>query len=193
MKKLCLFLFLLCNSHIQAQEAQILPEGSVLEADFTQLRHLNGIPKPIKSEGHLVLWNGRGLVWTTLTPFPNVILITKKGLYQIQNKQKTAMVKAGGNNAMFDVMAGIFKLQHEGTVTGFAVERLPLVDNHWMIRLLPQYGQVQNFIQSIMVQGDEQITHITISRPNGDHDEIDLKNHAVKEGASLAMREMFDE
>lgn len=197
MKALAISLFMFCAIHISAQElpgrSAIPPAGSVLEAHFTQFRHLNGIPKPIKSEGDVILWHGRGLIWKTLSPFPNTLLITKKGLYQLENQIKTPLLKAGGDSALFNVMAEIFTMNDESQIKGFTVEKLPLSNNNWRIKLLPQYEQVKNFIQSITVEGNVHITRMTITRPNGDHDEIDIKDHVLIKSPSVDLREIFDE
>jgi hypothetical protein len=196
MRKLALLL-LICGMTLEAQttpNSQIaLPVGSVLEANFTQYRHLNMIPKPIISQGHLILWDGNGLVWSTYSPFPNSILISKKGLYQLQGDRKTPMVKAGGDNTMLEVMTGIFNLKDKGEVKGFTIENLPPHEGKWQIRLIPQYKQVQNFISSISIEGDTHITHITITRPSGDRDEIDVKDHVINETVSEKIRNYFNE
>jgi len=197
MKRIFLCLWLLSTAFTEARampsKSSALPPGSVLEADFTQYRHLNGIHKPIKSEGHMILWDGKGLAWTTISPFPNAILITTKGLYQLQNRVKTPMVKGGGDRAMFDVMAGIFNVTDAQQIKGFVIQHLPPGNYQWRLRLHPQHEQVRNLISSITLEGDLQIRHITIYRSNGDHDEIDIKNHAIKESVSLEMKEIFDE
>lgn len=197
MRKLALYLLMICGMTFKAQaipnSKAAFPAGSILEANFTQYRHLNRIPKPITSQGHLILWDGKGLVWSTHSPFPNSILITKKGLYQLQGDTKTAMVKAGSDSAMLDVMTGIFNLKDQGQVKGFTIENLLPKEGKWRIRLIPQYGQIKNFISSIDVEGDTHITHITISRPNGDHDEIDIKDHVIQETVSEKIRNYFNE
>jgi hypothetical protein len=193
MKKIILFILFICSVSLEAQQDSPVPPGGMLEAHFVQYRHLNGFPKPIKSEGDMGLWEGKGLVWATRTPFPNAILITKSGLYQIEGKSKTAIVKAGGDSAMFDVMAGIFSMKEKGAVKGFFVEELPQSQNNWRIRLVPQNSQVQNFIKAITVEGDLHITHITISRPNGDRDEIAITDHVISESVSPQLRELFNE
>jgi hypothetical protein len=197
MRKIALYLLITWGMTLEAQATSdspaAFPAGSVLEANFTQYRHLKSIPKPITSQGHIILWDGKGLVWSTFSPFPNSILITKKGLYQLQGNTKTAMVKAGGDNAMLDVMTGIFNLKDQGQVKGFTIEKLSPKEDKWRIRLIPQYGQVQNLISAIGVEGDIHITHITIFRPNGDHDEIDIKEHVINETVSEKIRNYFNE
>jgi hypothetical protein len=190
------FLFILFGLNLEvsanADKQITIPSESVLEAQFSQSRHLGMIPKAIVSEGHLTLWEGHGLIWDTQTPFPNTILITKKGLYQLENEVKTPMVK-GGDSAMFDVMAGIFNMKDAKDLKGFEVEHLNSADGHRRLLLKPQNHQVKNFIQSILLEGSTHITHVTISRPNGDRDEITIKGHLIKEDVTQQMRELFDE
>ncbi len=187
-------IFLGLNLEVQAMPSQAaaLPPGGLLTANFVQYRHLNGIPKPIKSEGHMILWDGKGLLWSIAAPFPHAILITKTGLYQVENKIKTTLVKAG-DNSMFDVMAGIFNMQEGREIKGFTIEDVSASHNPWKIRLTPQHARVKSFIKSITVEGHAHITHITISRPSGDRDEIDVSGHAFAKSASPQMQELFDE
>lgn len=196
MKKISLFLAFCCLTFevlaVPCKEAA-LPAGSVLEADFIQQRHLKMIPKPIESKGHLILWEGKGLIWSTFTPFPNALLITQKGLYQLEDTLKTPMIKAGGDTALFNVMASIFNVRDDKEIKGFTIKNLPSKDGNWRISLTPQHNRVQNFIQSILLEGNTHITHVTISRPNGDYDEIKLTSHTIKEAASPQIRKLLDE
>jgi len=188
--KLSLFMLFCIMAEGQAK-IMTIPANNVLTAKFTQQRHLKGIP-PLKSEGSMIMYEGHGLIWTTTKPFPNSILITKKGLYQLEDNTKTAIVKAGGESAMFDAMASIFSIAPGKEVEGFNLEELPAADQKWKLRLVPKSQQVSNFIQSITVEGKEYISHITISRPNGDHDEIALVEHTLEKNASPAVRSQFE-
>src|ERR1700722_1674722 len=67
---------------------KMIPVGHVLKVSFIQKRYLIDIPKPIISNGNLLLWSGEGLIWKTENPFPVVTLITTKGLYQLEEGQK---------------------------------------------------------------------------------------------------------
>ncbi len=205
MKKIILCVLALCclasKTHAFPADMTSPPAGSVLTANFTQHRHLNGIPKPIKSTGQMILWEGKGLLWTTISPFPNSILICKQGLYDIENRTKTLMVKAGGNSAMFDVMADIFNMKADKKINGFTIEDLTAANNartldsnsNWQIRFIPQHEQVRNFIKSITVEGNIQITHISILRPSGDHDEIDIMDHVSSANASREVKGLFND
>jgi hypothetical protein len=194
MKTVMIFLLGCCFSlEGFAEMPQPLPAGSVLEAHFTQERYLSGIPKPLTSTGQIALWEGQGLLWTTQSPFPHALLITQKGVYQLENNTKSPIAKAGGNKALFDVLAGIFNITTETAVQGFTVEKLTPQDSLWRIRLIPQHPQVQNFIQSIQIEGDTYIRHITLLRPTGDRDEITLTDHCVKSEVPQGMRKLFHE
>ena len=75
------FMFLFGLSQcVVGVELSPLKEGEALKADFSQFRSLSTLPKPMTSTGQLVLWQGKGILWETKTPFPNMILINKNGL-----------------------------------------------------------------------------------------------------------------
>lgn len=188
MKYFLICIFLIFSINIQAHE---MPQDSVLKAHFTQYRYLRDIPKPIKSEGQLVLWEGKGLLWSTHSPFPNSIIITKQGIYQLQNNTIAPMVKNGGNTVLFEVMVHLFKINQEGQVKGFTTEKLQPKNSEWRIRLIPQHDQVRYVIQSITVEGNTHITHISIARPYGDHDEIDVDHHEFSNEISAELKRLF--
>lgn len=175
-----------------AMPPQIAP-GKVLTADFTQYRHLKGIQKPLKSEGSMVLWVGKGLIWKTNSPFPNALLITKAGMYQLEKTSKKAVVKAGGDSAMFDAMAGIFNFSQDQEIVGFDIKESTTLNAQWMVNLHPNQPQVQNFIQAISVSGKEHISQIKIVRPNGDYDDIQIRNHKVTDTLTPEMSAQFND
>lgn len=197
MKILVLFFFIFCGFNLNAQilpgKTNSLPSGGVLEAHFTQKRHLNGIPKPIESKGQMILWEGNGLVWSTMTPFPNTICITGKGLFQIENQNKIPLIKAGNESAIFEMLGGVFNIKDLKELKGFSLETLTGDSTPWKIRLTPQNSQVINFIKTLEIEGDEQISKLVIIRPNGDFDEIEIKDHIIKENVPPEVRGLLNE
>ena len=159
----------------------MIPDSHILKVSFTQQRHLKDIPKPILSKGELLLWNGKGLIWRTETPFPNVILITKKGLYQIEDGKKISMMKSG-QTGHEDAIFGMLSKVLGGTFSElkvFKMTSLPSSDGKWRVSLMPALASFQGFLSSIEVEGDEYISHVIIHRSNGDRDEIFMKNHTL--------------
>jgi hypothetical protein len=164
------------------KKVTVIPEDGFLKADFSQERHLMGIPKPIISSGDIILWRGKGLIWHTKTPFSSIILITQKGLYQVEGNKKITIIKAAQTNqegVVFEIMGDVLSGHFAQGVKGFKVESLPSVQNKWQIRLTPTLMEVKNFITDITLEGDKQISRVLIQRPNGDKDILMIKNQIV--------------
>lgn len=197
MKKFVFLFIILCTAFAASEAAEMSNTKSssaeIFEAQFIQKRHLQGLPKPIESKGSLILWENRGILWSTLTPFPCSILITTAGVYQLEEGVKVPLVKAGGNNIVFETMAGIFVMKDENNIKGFTVDTLPPVAGKRTLRLTPDNPHVKNAIASITLQGNKQIEVITIVRPNGDHDEITIDGHTPVLSPSDELKGYFNE
>lgn len=177
-----------------------LPKGGVLKAKFTQKRYLSGIPQPIKSTGDIILWNGKGLLWNTVEPFANTILLTAQGIFQVENGQKTSLTANQGNHnqkVLLDLISHILNGSFED-IEQFKAEPLAaLAPSQWKVRLLPPQN-IKSFISSIIVEGGSYITGITINRSNADKDEITLTQHTlinsqdVNKVINAPMRRLFN-
>lgn len=183
---------LFTNVQANTPEAAVLPAHSMMKAQFVQNRYLSGVPMPIISKGNLTLAEGRGLVWDTLTPFPSTLIITKKGLFQWDGQTKAPVIK-GGDKAIFEVMGQIFNVAPGKTIPGFTLEKVPAKKKFWSLRLVPGHPQVTNFIKCIIITGGKYITHISIQRPNGDHDEIDILSHKIEPKVTSDMEVLLND
>lgn len=184
------WLSVICFLSVDASAApslKIIPEFHILKVSFTQQRHLADIPKPIMSKGELLLWNGKGLIWRTDTPFPNVVLITKKGLYQIEDNKKFSMRKPG-QMGQEDAIFGMISKVLGGSFSElkvFTMEPLPPLNDKWRVSLKPTLASFQGFLSSIEVEGNEYISHVCITRSNGDKDDIFMENHTLFGGQDI--------
>lgn len=198
--RLIYFLALLCvfmRDAAALPSLKAIPADHVLKATFTQHRYLREIPKPIQSQGGLLLWSGKGLIWKTKAPFPSTILLTTKGLYQRDQGQKVPMIKAGQGGhegALFDMLSKILNGSF-AELKGFTMVSMPPSQGKWKVVLTPTQPALKEFISSIEVEGDESISHLIIYRANGDRDDISVQNQKILESSSLSPEEKkgFDE
>ncbi len=167
------------------QTLQSLAEGSVLKSKFTQNRHLRDIPHALASSGEIILWAGKGLIWRTKSPFPNSILMTQNGLFQLDNNKKTSLVKEGkmgSDGAILDILSKVLKGSFSD-LEGFTTEDMTCPASQWSVRLVPPPA-IKKVITSLVIDGKTEgqhryIKHITIHRPNGDRDEISLEKPQI--------------
>lgn len=168
-----------------AQQTAVIPANGLLTANFTQQRHLTGIAKTLTSTGRIILWNGKGLIWDTKTPFANTLLVTAKGLYQIEDGKKTALITGQNNDqAMFNTIAKVLSGNIAAGVPGFEAVSLPTSASNTQTKLVPTVAEIKTMIAAIIIEGSEKISHVTIQRPNGDEDDIAFHNQRIFDAAS---------
>lgn len=166
------------TEHLNAICNGIIKEG-IIKAHFTQLKTICGLPKPLESQGDMVLWNGKGILWKTNTPFPSTLLLSQKGIFQVDGTHKRPLMKGQKQDQyvmtlLSKVLSGSF-----ADINEFQVDVLsPLGAKEWQIRLTPS-GGLAKVIATIIIKGEKFIHHIAISRTNGDRDEITLKDHHI--------------
>jgi len=172
------------QNDILQQTFRAIPEGGILKSTFTQKRYLKGIPYALTSSGDVTLWAGKGVLWRTQTPFPALLVMNQTGLYHGQGTTKTSLFKngkMGKEGAIFDILSNILK-GNFSQIKGFSTSILSQTTKGttWGVRLTP-HGQLAKFISSVEIEGIQKdhkqlISHISIKRTNGDHDEIMLKD-----------------
>ncbi len=177
--KNCLVLFfaLIVSVHA-APSLKIIPNGQSLKVLFTQHRYLADLPNPIVSKGELLLWNGKGVIWRTKEPFPSTILITNKGVLQIENENKTLMMQEGQEGVIFEMLSKLISGSFS-EVKGFSTASLPPLKGKWRLRLNPTNEHLQSIFSFLAIEGDDYVSYVTIHRSNGDKDEIFFNNHSV--------------
>jgi hypothetical protein len=188
------------NSHIKILLTNI-PINGLLKANFTQKRYMKDIQNPIISKGEILLWNGKGLIWDTKSPFPTSLLMAKSGLYQLEGERKIPLMQGQANGYEGMLLDTITKVLNGSfsEIKEFDVRPLPSsISGKWKVDILPP-ERIQKFISSLLIEGDLFISHIIIYRPNGDHDYIIINNQKVFEPSSLdrilpsKTRDLFDE
>ena len=127
MKKLALLLFLTLASNLSAGGIKLtpIPTGQILQAQFQQQRYLSALKKPISSQGEMILWRGKGLLWETKTPFPNAILMAENAIYQLEDLNKPAKKMdevTGYSKLMFEVMSKIMGGEILKNIPGFTAK-----------------------------------------------------------------------
>jgi hypothetical protein len=159
---------------------QRIPDHKVLEVSFTQNRHLGSIPVPLISTGTLKLWPKKGLIWSTKKPFPSTLVISNKGLYQIEKNQLKPLERAAQNNMVFKTLSAILAGDFMNGPEGFDTTLISQNKILWHVKLTPQNEQVKSLISAIDIQGNTQVSKVIIQRTNGDYDEIIFADHKIK-------------
>jgi hypothetical protein len=197
MRRLITYFFLLfavmfanhgdASEHIKTTLAN-LPRGGLLKAEFTQKRYMQAIAKPIVSQGQILLWDGKGLIWDTKSPFPSSILMTQGGLFSLDLGQKKSLMQGQQKHqeeALMNVMSKLLNGSFDD-IDGFTSKSMNASkQGQWSVTLTPP-DAIAKFISSIQVHGSKHIAQLTIYRANGDRDEISLHNHKVFDSSKVS-------
>jgi hypothetical protein len=137
---------------------------------FTQTRNLEGVARPLVSEGH-VATTEKEVFWTVTTPIEITTRISEDGIYQSVMGGPEEAVQAGSasnpmisQSGLIDLLQGRFDVADEA----YAVERTTPETGDWTLVLTPKEEAMAPYLKTIMLTGCEDIRTITVSQPNGD-------------------------
>lgn len=142
----------------------------LVAGDFSQLRTINGIPKPLSSNGRFMFWLGAGIYWETQEPFFSASTFTANDLIQwnsdftpLQNTSQQGVVQ----KYMNEVIMAIFQADDQALQRYFDIiwkgNR-----SAWALELTPSTSAVRKAIDTITLQGDQFIRQVHIVSTQGD-------------------------
>lgn len=178
-------------SVIQQRVAQV----DVLRGGFEQEKRIAGFKNPLRSQGTFVVARGKGVVWTTLKPFPSEVVITGDRILSRQRDGSTRVEVDGREQpALRSVNAMMFALV-SGDVAALSarfdtrVETKP--GNAWTLALTPKSATLAKAFSRIVLTGDRYVREVDIEEANGDHTHlrfIDLSQTPAQLSADEARR-----
>ena len=178
---------------VQQRVAQV----SVLRGEFTQEKRIEGFKNPLRSQGRFLLARDKGVVWTTLKPFPSEVVLTRDRILSRQRDGSTRVeldarqqpALRAVNEMMFALMSGDVK-----ALTGrFDAQPQLLPDNGWKLTLKPRPGAVAQAFTSITLEGDRYVRRVGIDERNGDRTQLQFSGMTeTPVGLSSAEAHRFD-
>lgn len=164
-------------THLASARLQIPNDGG-FKARFHQKRFLKALPTPIILEGNMTLWQNHGLIWETISPFPNTLLITKEGVFLMNNGKKKPMMKNGHtSDEKILTLFSHFLTGDLSSIEGFTFSPSSTAKNQEIIPLPP----LSSFLTKIQLKMTDkgQPCQIILYRPNGDKDEINISHQKI--------------
>ena len=171
------------------QIGQLLARPAVLRGEFEQQRQVQGFSKPLVSRGSFVVARGRGVLWSTRTPFASQLVLTQAQIRATQDGKVNFQLDAAAepavrviNSVLFGLLDGDvaalsahFKL--EGQVDGKA----------WRLSLQPSDAALARMMSRIELEGDQYVRRIRIFDASGDRSTLVFS--AQREDAALNTEE----
>ena len=155
-------------AHVRTQIAQV----PLLRGNFSQEKQVAGFRNPLRSNGRFVLAREKGIIWTTVAPFPSEIVITRDRIVSRQ-RDGSARVEVDGrqqpglrtvNAMMFAVLCG----DMEALTTTFDVKNEPAEGKGWRLTLSPRSRQLAQAFTSVRLAGDRYVREVELREANGD-------------------------
>lgn len=164
-------LILLCSPIPPATAAQeiaadvtMLPPNTCLQyAEFSQEKHLTGLPKPLTTRGKIVVDCNRGTVWNTDWPIQESIVYQANGKqWMINAEGEQKEIKNAAQKRVGNLIARIVRGDESFIDKHFKRER-----QDQTIRLLPVQKRLQKYIERIDVQQVPTGMKVQVKRVDG--------------------------
>lgn len=151
---------------------QRVAKVNVLRGEFSQEKQVAGFKNPLRSQGRFVLAQDRGVIWTTLKPFPSEVVVTRDRILsrqrdgssrvELDGRQQPAMRSV--NAIMFALMSG----DAQALSAQFTVKVDALPNNGWRMQLTPRSAMLGKVFSALELSGDRYVREVQISEANQD-------------------------
>ncbi|QFU24830.1 outer membrane lipoprotein carrier protein LolA [Shewanella eurypsychrophilus] len=171
------------NNHQIKPISDRLELGEHARGKFTQYRQLKVLKKPLVSHGSFIFDAQLGLAWKQERPFKSTLILKDNELIQIDSSGELHVSKASDNRGA-GALAQTLPLLLKALLSG----ELETLDKHfhfyllassanapWMIGLKPKDPLLLKAIPQLVLEGDEQVTALTLLSTNGDSSKIEFE------------------
>lgn len=152
---------------------QHLKEPEVVHADFSQVRTLPALSRPLKQSGSLVMAKGRGVLWQVRKPLTLTYVIGAKGLMVVDAEGRKER-RAAQELPVVGQMGRIFQALAQGdwhTLEAWFAIAGTGTPSRWEVKLTP-IAQAAGFIRSVRITGGRFVETLQIDQPGGERMEL---------------------
>jgi hypothetical protein len=173
--------------------ARHLAAAPVLYGHFTQQKSIQGIRKPLVSQGDFLVARGKGVIWRTRKPFAAAAAVTAKGLWALEGGDSSRAPKRtplhqGNLGATLGMMERVLSGDPAGLEKNFTV-RASGGDSAWTLHLSPKDPSWARFMRSIDLAGGAHVDSVAYLEANGDRTRISFTEVQAGGGALAAWSE----
>lgn len=165
----------------------ILEKPSVMCGRFEQSKTLVGLRRPVKSSGRFCVALDKGVLWTTLLPFPSSLLLTKDEIVESRDGRVTKRMSALQEpvvGIINDLLFSLLRGDLARLTGGFAI-RSTVEPRRWSAKLVPNEGGMKRIIAGIDLDGADVVREIAIHESSGDLTDIVFSGVATGPSALL--------
>ncbi|MBA3580864.1 MAG: outer membrane lipoprotein carrier protein LolA [Gammaproteobacteria bacterium] len=164
-----------------------LKPSDLAKGEFLQKKHIAVLKQPLISEGDFLFDTQYGVLWHTIKPFENKLIITKNKIMPANDPRQAIPLPAGFGELLPALISGRFKsLQNDFTIE--AVKE----NQGWRATLTPINAGLKSVLANIEISGAAQPAVIKLKELNGDVTEIQLRNLSQPKALTDAERKIFE-
>jgi outer membrane lipoprotein-sorting protein len=144
---------------------------ALLRADFTQEKRIQGMTRPVVSEGRLLFSRDQGVLWQIERPYRAAYLLTGTHMIEVAADGTRRAVAVADQPGLAEVsrvfravlgadtaaLAGQFNIEATGTLA------------RWTLRLTPRGDALKKAIPLIVLSGGEFLERVELDEAAGDH------------------------
>jgi len=178
------------NERLQALAERVMI-GESASGKFTQYRTLKVLKKPLVSHGLFIFDYRLGLVWQQTHPFETTLILKDGELIQIDSAGRKQVSQAGSNQGAATIAQTMPKLLSallSGNLNELSENfNLYLKPNDsqngsqensqhpWQLGLIPKDPLLIKAIPQMVLEGEEQVSALTLLSNNGDKSRIEFE------------------
>jgi hypothetical protein len=156
--------------------ARRLASAPVLYGRFVQAKTIQGIKKPLVSQGDFLAARGRGVIWRTRKPFAAAVAVTPRGLYALEGGDSARAparkpLHQGNLGATLGMMERVLSGDPAGLEKAFTV-RAGGTDSAWTLHLEPKDPAWARFVRAVDLAGGARVDSVAYLEANGDRTRI---------------------
>jgi len=174
--------------HADEQEIKILLAKPFVKAEFEKIRKLKILSKPFITTGKILFKPEKGLVWQTLEPIEDTLLIGFDGISQLK-KDDPEPVKIGNPvvKSASEVFITILSLDLEKIKKIFEIKEKTASSQGKVYTLTPKDETLKKVIKLIEMSGKERVERIYIEEHSGDSTLVNLSKEQFDTSALLPL------
>jgi hypothetical protein len=152
----------------------LLAKPAAMCGRFDQAKTLVGLRHPVRSSGRFCVVLDKGVLWTTVLPFPATLRLTKDEIVEYHGDQVTKRLSAREEptvGVINDLLGSLLQGDLNRLTGSFAISGA--VDQQdWKARLVPKDRGMKHVISGIELNGSAFVRQITIHEASGDVTDI---------------------
>ncbi|MDX7987016.1 outer membrane lipoprotein carrier protein LolA [Xenorhabdus sp. 12] len=155
----------------------------VVRAHFTQVRQIQGMPKPLHSNGEMLVSQQKGLWWHQQKPFPLTLVLDDRRMVQVMSGQAPQIITADSNPQLFQfnhLMRALFQADRAVLEENFKLEFSALGQEKWRLVLTPKTSPLDKLFTTITLNGQTNLDAILLIDRQGDRTELSFTQHQLK-------------